>query len=178
VPLVAILDTYLPKAATAMTFAGPAGRPELMPTTAERASAAAAGAGTGRIRRALAGLRSSVAGLRKDSGELWSYRLRLPLAGVVPFDGITQYGVFFEQGHLLTRTHRTRPWSGRALLFLAEDYPSDVSTWDAVLTGGHDIHRLPCDHPSVLREPHVETVAALLGPAVEDALAPHRATVA
>ncbi|GAA0811319.1 alpha/beta fold hydrolase [Spirilliplanes yamanashiensis] len=139
VALVAVLDTYLPKAAKDSTFAGPAAQPQ-------------------------AGL---LARLRGDSRELWSYRLRLPLAGIVPFDGITQYGVFFEQGHLLTRLHgRVRPWPGRALLFLAEDHPGDPAAWHDVLTGELDVHRVACDHPSVLREPHVEAVAAAIAKAL------------
>ncbi|QOC90142.1 alpha/beta fold hydrolase [Micromonospora craniellae] len=146
VSLVAVLDTYLPKLAKEMTFAGPVGRPELVP-----------------VKRPKGGL---LARLRGDSRELWSYRMRLPLAGVVPFDGITQYGVFFEQGHLLTRLHRVRPWAGRSLLFLAEEHPGDPAAWGGVLTGDLDIHRVGCDHPSVLREPHVESVASAIAKAL------------
>ncbi|MEV7230846.1 non-ribosomal peptide synthetase [Polymorphospora sp. NPDC051019] len=155
VPLLVVLDSYLPADARKMTYAGPTARDEPAP---DRAGA--------RLRRAVRGLRATADGLRGDSRELWSYRLRLPLAGVVPFDGITQYGVFFEQGHLLTRRHRVRPWPGRALLFLAADHPDDGAGWTDALTGPVDVHRVACDHPSVLREPHVGTVAARVADAV------------
>ncbi|HEX5742198.1 MAG TPA: alpha/beta fold hydrolase [Pilimelia sp.] len=148
VPLVTLLDTYLPDQAGAMAYAGPAARP----------AGAQGPTAPGRARRVAASVRA----LAGDSRELWSYRLRLPLAGLVPFDGITQYGVFFQQGHLVTRLHRPRPWDGPALLLLAADNPADAHRWRQVLTGPLRVRRLDCDHPSILREPHVAAVAEVI----------------
>ncbi|GAA2512893.1 alpha/beta fold hydrolase [Pilimelia columellifera] len=143
VALVALLDTYLPDQAGTMAYQGPSAA-----DPAPAAGARRVGRWTGAV-RALLG----------DDRRLWSHRLRLPLAGVAQFDGITQYGVFFQQGHLLTRLHRPRPWDGPALLLLAGDNPANQDRWSTVLTGPTELRRLDCDHPSILREPHVALVA-------------------
>ncbi|CAO5169988.1 Acyl-CoA synthetase (AMP-forming)/AMP-acid ligase II [Frankia sp. AiPs1] len=81
--------------------------------------------------------------------------VQIPLTGVVQFDGLEQFDVFFNHGRLLERFYRPRPWAGRTLVYRSAENPDPESAWSTYLTGSHDTHYVPCEHFYLLREPHV-----------------------
>ena len=93
-----------------------------------------------------------------------SKRVHALLAGVVPFPGQAQFDAFFDMGVMVGDRYRLRPTHAPAVLVLAENNPDDPRAWADILRG--PVHRidLPCEHTSVLREPHVAVLAAALNP--------------
>jgi acetoacetyl-CoA synthetase len=62
------------------------------------------------------------------------------------------------------RRYRPRPYAGRVMI--VEGERGCASLWRRLVTQPPEVHRLPCDHASLLREPHVRDVAALLRTAI------------
>jgi thioesterase domain-containing protein len=60
------------------------------------------------------------------------------------------------------------PLAGRAVLFratglIAPSVDREVRyPWEELCSGGLEVHEVPCDHWSVLREPHVRRVAEII----------------
>jgi thioesterase domain-containing protein len=91
---------------------------------------------------------------------------RLPFAGVVRFNGMRQYDVFYGQSRLLTRLYRPRPWPGRALIWLAKGR-RDGDMWSALMPGDATIRLVDGDHDNILREPLVSQLAAEIEAALD-----------
>lgn len=64
---------------------------------------------------------------------------------------------------LATRDYQLRSYTGKAVLFIAQDEPgrdSDpAAAWTGKILGGCDIHFLPGTHRTILKRPHVTTLA-------------------
>jgi thioesterase domain-containing protein/SAM-dependent methyltransferase/acyl carrier protein len=65
------------------------------------------------------------------------------------------------------KSYRPRPYRGRVTLFSAQDKPVANSYdptlgWSNLATAGVDLHDIPGDHYSIVREPHVKTLAERL----------------
>lgn len=101
--------------------------------------------------------------------ELWSRRLRVPLAGIVQLDQEAQAKALEEVGVRVGLMHRPEPWSGRTLLLLSHLNQDDPRLWRHLLTGDLQVRHLDCDHHSIVREPYVGTVADLITRAVQPA---------
>jgi thioesterase domain-containing protein len=85
---------------------------------------------------------------------------QLPFAGVVQYQGMNQYDVFYNLGKVMTMAYRAEPYGGRTLVLLAEGR-TDASSWEDVLTGPHTIRHVDRgDHDNLLREPLVAQIAA------------------
>jgi surfactin synthase thioesterase subunit len=67
--------------------------------------------------------------------------------------------------------HRLEPYAGRVTLLLPEGAHDSVEEtgWTSAPTGGIDIHHLPGDHLSYIRE-HAATAAAKLRELIEQAI--------
>ena len=63
-------------------------------------------------------------------------------------------------------SYRARPYPGEACLFIANaslDMTREPSLgWEQLVRGGLDIHRLPGAHSSIMKEPLVAELAAML----------------
>lgn len=96
--------------------------------------------------------------------------LGMLVAGIGPDLGQGQYPRFHRQAQFLTgRYHPRHPWPGRALVVAAEgsDRIRRVA-WQQALAGPWSVVDVAGDHYSMLREPHVGRLAAM----VEEFLAP------
>lgn len=117
-------------------------------------------------RRRLPGVRSTLLDQSPaNRSVLWRHRLWLPLAGIV--DGTTEQKVnaLREVGVRVGRLHRPRPYSGRTLLVLSTFNLDDDRVWVRLLTGELTVQRVHCDHDSVVREPHITRIAAMIAAA-------------
>lgn len=91
-------------------------------------------------------------------------QLRAYLAGILRPAGQAQYQALFDQATLISRRYSVKPYTGRAVLVLADDNPDGAAAWDSVLTGErHDV-TIRAEHSAILREPHVATLASELRP--------------
>jgi thioesterase domain-containing protein len=96
---------------------------------------------------------------------------RVSLAGLVRYPGLEQFDVFFYHGRLLERFYRPRPWSGRTLVYLAEDNPDTDDCWSVLLTGSWESERVPTQHFAVLREPHIAKIAERISSEIDEIIA-------
>ncbi|THJ75278.1 thioesterase domain-containing protein [Candidatus Frankia alpina] len=83
----------------------------------------------------------------------------LPLAGVVRFRGTHRYDIFHNQGRILTMAYRPHTYTGRTVVWLADDH-DEIEAWRGVLAGPASIRRIPGDHRTVLRQPLLAEVVA------------------
>lgn len=117
-----------------------------------------------KARRSLRGVRSTLLEQSPvDRSVLWRHRLWLPVAGIVDGTPGQKVEALREVGVRVGRLHRPRPYDGRTLLVLSSFNLDDERVWPLVLTGDLTVQRIHCDHDSVVREPHVGRVVALIG---------------
>jgi pimeloyl-ACP methyl ester carboxylesterase len=108
VELVGLLDTHLPRTATAQaqfTFEPMIERPS----------------GSAVIRRAREALQAQGRRIlpgRLPAVQVWSRQARAHLAGVIPHVGQRQFDAFFDHGQITSRRYRVQPSGGRVLLEL------------------------------------------------------------
>lgn len=98
--------------------------------------------------------------------------LRLPLAGIVPQRGLTQFEVFGLRDTIEARfTRRLTSWSGPTVIFTSEDgAKSDIEVgWRNLLTGPWSTTLVPGDHLSMMQRPNVEVLAASLADLIDRA---------
>lgn len=92
----------------------------------------------------------------------------LAVTGLVPTPGLGQFWRFHAQSQLLTQWYRTSAYPGRTLVVVADSEDRELrSAWEEYLSGPWNRVSTPGDHMSMLREPHAQTVAAI----ITDALA-------
>jgi len=83
-------------------------------------------------------------------------------AGVVRWQGQRHFRAFFDQALLVSRRWEPRPYAGPVTLVVADGNDSGPARWARYLRGPVDAVRVHAEHSSVLREPHVAEVAALV----------------
>jgi thioesterase domain-containing protein/acyl carrier protein len=185
VGLLVLLDTYLPTTTKDGTSAAPTANPA---TSGPRAALTTATNGTGtgvgststsqlanrfyseRLRNAIPTQVRAFLPERLPRLTTFVKAAQLPLAGLVRYPGLVQFDVFFNHGRLLERFYRARPWAGRTLVYRAQDNPDDDRAWSSLLPD-YEVHDLACEHFSVLREPHVKTIAAQLATEIDKLVA-------
>ncbi|PZE30059.1 AMP-dependent synthetase [Curtobacterium sp. MCBD17_028] len=91
-----------------------------------------------------------------------SRRLRAYTAGVVRYRGQDHFDAFFDQASVMVRRHRVRPYDGRVTFVFADGNPDGPDSWRPYLRGEMRFPRLASEHSSLLREPHVTELAAML----------------
>jgi thioesterase domain-containing protein len=77
--------------------------------------------------------------------------------------------IAMQREYEVLEAYRPEPWSGRIALLRAESQPlllwHDEPTlgWSALARGGVEIVRIPGNHLTIMREPHVGALASALG---------------
>ncbi len=94
-------------------------------------------------------------------------RMSARLAGIVPEWGRRRYDAFFECGVRAWKRYVVRPYAGRSIMVFGEGNPDDLAEWRPILTGDATFAHLPVEHLSLLREPGVAEVAAVIGAGVQ-----------
>lgn len=102
--------------------------------------------------------------------ELWRRRLRLPLAGLLHSDPHRQSGNLEELGRRMVEFHRPKPWPGPAIVYQTYENPDPPALWQHVLTGPIQLRTVACDHASIVREPHVQPLAAQINQDIDSIL--------
>ena len=93
---------------------------------------------------------------------------RLAATGFVPNPGHGHYWRFHRQSIFLTSRYRPGPWAGRALVLATDGTDRrDRSAWAPFLSGEVSGQVVPGDHHSLLREPHVGHLAAVVSTALD-----------
>ncbi|MBM9468983.1 alpha/beta fold hydrolase [Nakamurella sp. YIM 132084] len=90
----------------------------------------------------------------------WLMHARLVGAGLVRYRPEVRDAVFWEQSLRLINRHTLTTWGGRTVVITVPENPDDPRWWSLVLTGEHEIVRIPGGHNSMLREPFHEPVVA------------------
>lgn len=153
VELVGLLDTLLPRSVSLRQLVGD----EEIPYQTPRGQAAVGNGRSflqNRIRRVLPD------GL--PTPHLMMRHLRSYVAGIVPQSGHWQFEALFGHGVLVSRRHKVQPYAGRCFVVFADNNPDGQDLWEPLLTGQHEFFEVPSEHTSLLREPHVSTVADIL----------------
>ena len=99
------------------------------------------------------------------AGQLQPLLARTHEIGAVPADFRLEdlrriYGVFLANLRAAA-AYRPQPFDGRILLFRARD-GADPHLWRPLVAGGLEVVDVPGDHYSMLREPHLDTLASRL----------------
>jgi acyl-CoA synthetase (AMP-forming)/AMP-acid ligase II/thioesterase domain-containing protein/acyl carrier protein len=100
-------------------------------------------------------------------GEILGRRVRAYGAGVLRYGGQKHFDAMFDQGELAARGYRLQPYDGAVTYVVAENNP-DIDTWTWVLRGPTEIAPIAGEHSSILREPHVSELGAVLRTAFGD----------
>ncbi|WP_395310251.1 alpha/beta fold hydrolase [Mycobacterium sp. AMU20-3851] len=97
-----------------------------------------------------------------DARSWWEHQKKLPLAGLF-VGGLNRRTAAVEEIGIMTGLRYVpQPWAGRALVVLSHLNKDDPRLWPRVLTGKLSVERLECTHASIIREPHVGAVRALI----------------
>jgi amino acid adenylation domain-containing protein len=91
--------------------------------------------------------------------------LRLPVVGIVPFQGTAQFDVFAALGEIQAAlARRQEPWGGRTVVFLSDDDEADVieSRWSRLLTGPWRSAKVPGGHIAMLEQSNIASAAVVL----------------
>lgn len=89
----------------------------------------------------------------------WDRQKTVPLAGFFSANYRRRTVAVEEIGMIAGYRHRPQPWDGRTLLILSHLNNDDPRLWSRILVGDLESRVLECDHHSVVRTPHIETVA-------------------
>ncbi|WP_440712142.1 AMP-binding protein [Gordonia sp. FQ] len=95
-------------------------------------------------------------------------RFLVATAGLWRLPTTLQWTVFWDLGRRLLRRHRPTPYPGRVTLIAATDNHDDLERWAAITTGDLAVTRVPGDHHSMMRAPHVTATAAALRAAIAE----------
>lgn len=105
-----------------------------------------------------------------DARSWWKHQKKLPLAGLFVGGPARKTSAIEEVGVMAGLRYVPQPWGGRALVLLSHLNKDDPRLWPRILTGDLTVERLECTHASIVREPHVAAVRAM----IEDQRAPRR----
>jgi len=98
------------------------------------------------------------AGLRQEL----RHQLSFPLAGLLSRHQRRRTVALEEVGTMAGYRYVPQPWAGRALVIQSHLNKDDPRLWQHILTGELTIRRISCDHNSIVREPHIGTVTAMI----------------
>jgi acyl-CoA synthetase (AMP-forming)/AMP-acid ligase II/thioesterase domain-containing protein len=101
-----------------------------------------------------------------DVRSWWEHQKKVPLAGLFVGDHQRKTAAIEEVGIMTGLRYVPQPWSGRALVVLSHLNKDDPRLWPRIITGGLTIRRLECTHMSIVREPHIGDVVALIDEAL------------
>ncbi|WIB78703.1 non-ribosomal peptide synthetase [Curtobacterium sp. MCPF17_002] len=150
---VVLLDTYLPEHAAEQADSVEFGELDL------GSSGRSARGGVGRaVLERTSAFRSRVVGPFGQVGR----HARAYGAGMFRWDGQRQFRAFFDHALVVSRGYRPPTFDGPVTIVVADGNEMGVERWKPFLPGTVDEVRLHCEHNSVLREPHVEELAAAL----------------
>lgn len=57
------------------------------------------------------------------------------------------------------RDYEPKPWPGKIVVLRGKDDPRDLGAWKRLAVGGFEVREFPGDHHSILREPHIASLA-------------------
>ncbi|WP_188492220.1 AMP-binding protein [Williamsia phyllosphaerae] len=97
-------------------------------------------------------------GLRR----LIAVRLKMAVAGLIQFDPLTQWLLFYNLGMATLRKHRPRPLDVPAAVLRTADNLHGQVHWSLMARGPLHIEDVPGGHTDLLREPNVSSVAAAI----------------
>ncbi|KQO65142.1 hypothetical protein ASF23_03205 [Curtobacterium sp. Leaf261] len=155
---VVLLDTYLPRTTAeqgALEFARLPDRENANP-----AIAAVLRTVDKQVRRVLPG---GAAQFRRVGRRIRAYG-----AGVFQYSGQKQFDALFDQASLMSKRYRVPQYDGRVTFVQADNNPDGREAWAEFLTGDMRWPRLESEHSSLLREPHVTELAAVLRAAIDE----------
>lgn len=101
-----------------------------------------------------------------DIRSWWEHQKKVPLAGLFVGDHLRKTAAIEEVGIMSGLRFVPQPWSGRALVVLSHLNKDDPRLWPRIITGDLTIRHLECTHMSIVREPHIGAVAAMIGEAL------------
>lgn len=97
-----------------------------------------------------------------DIGSWWAHQKKVPLAGLFVGDHRRKTAAIEEVGIMTGLRYVPQPWSGRALVVLSHLNKDDPRLWPRIITGDLTIRQLECTHMSIVREPHIGAVVAMI----------------
>lgn len=97
-----------------------------------------------------------------DPRSWWEHQKTVPLAGLFIGDHRRKSAAIEEVGIMAGLRYVPEPWTGRALVILSHLNKDDPRLWPRILTGELTIRRLECTHMSIVREPHIGYVLAMI----------------
>jgi acyl-coenzyme A synthetase/AMP-(fatty) acid ligase/thioesterase domain-containing protein/acyl carrier protein len=154
---VVLLDTYLPRTTAEQGALEFARLPER-----EHSSARTARIRRGidkQVRRVLPG---GAAQFRRVGRRIRAYG-----AGLFQYDGQRQFDAFFDQAALMAKRYQVPQYDGRVTFVQADGNPDGQAAWSQFLVGDMRWPTLASEHSSLLREPHVTELAAVLRTALD-----------
>jgi thioesterase domain-containing protein len=163
VPLVVVLDTFLPP-----RYGGYIG--EWSRRRESAASAAARDVEPLPDEQPRAGLPLLLHAMREQDPAMLKQRLLLPFASVLRFGPQLTDAVFRQHGLWLSRTAKVGTWPGRTLVIYTDENPDDLDNWDLLLTGEHEVRRVEGSHTGILRPPYLAEVMRHIRVAVDEAV--------
>lgn len=150
---VVLLDTYLPEHAAEQADSVEFGQLDL------------GGSGKGARRGFVRTLTERTSALRHrviaPFGEVGRHA-RAYGAGMFRWEGQRQFRAFFDHALVVSRGWKPPTFDGRVTLVVADGNEMAGARWAPFFRGEVDEVRMHCEHNSVLREPHVEELAAAL----------------
>ncbi|MBE7160313.1 MAG: hypothetical protein INR72_03620, partial [Williamsia herbipolensis] len=93
---------------------------------------------------------------------LWrlvAIRLKMAVAGLVQFDPLTQWLLFYNLGMATLARHRPRALDVPTVVLRTADNPLGREHWSLMARGPLHITEVPGGHTDLLREPYVSSVA-------------------
>lgn len=97
-----------------------------------------------------------------DIKSWWEHQKTMPLAGLIVGDHQRKTAAIEEVGIMTGLRYVPRPWSGRALVVLSHLNKDDPRLWPRIITGDLTVRHLECTHMSIVREPHIGAVVAMI----------------
>ncbi|WP_196073263.1 alpha/beta fold hydrolase [Nakamurella alba] len=105
---------------------------------------------------------------------LWRARRLVLMAGIVRLPPEDHHLAMTEQGLRVARVHRPRPWRGPVLVVRSTQNTDEPSWWGGILAGDTEFRTIRTDHVSLVRAPHVATLAEWITTAMDGAGVPAR----
>ncbi|MCF6388150.1 alpha/beta fold hydrolase [Mycobacterium sp. MBM] len=97
-----------------------------------------------------------------DIKSWWEHQKKMPLAGLIVGDHQRKTAAIEEVGIMTGLRYVPQPWSGRALVVLSHLNKDDPRLWPRIITGDLTVRHLECTHMSIVREPHIGAVVAMM----------------
>ncbi len=97
-----------------------------------------------------------------DIRSWWEHQKKMPLAGLFVGNHQRKTAAIEEVGIMSGLRFVPQPWRGRALVVLSHLNKDDPRLWPRIITGDLTIRHLECTHMSIVREPHIGAVAAMI----------------